>query len=143
MSSDWAAKKDYVVSATLKRIEGWRNMDSDARLGVKGCLEDMAESLRAAHRVPEGCVRTADGVDRKVLGTLPITADGCVPGLGASVSWPGYGEEYVYDGHVRYSLVWAASIPVESSTPVRDCYSTREAAEAALAQPTPARGEGE
>lgn len=106
---------------------------------VAGLAAAHARGMADAARVPEGCVRTADGVDRKVLGTLPITADGCVPGLGASVSWPGYGEEYVYDGHVRYSLVWAASIPVESSTPVRDCYSTREAAEAALTQPTPAK----
>ena len=126
---DWAAKK-------AEEILG----QSDVPL-VAWLARDIATALRDAARVPEGCVRTADGVDRKVLGTLPITADGCVPGLGASVSWPGYGEEYVYDGHVRYSLVWAASIPVESSTPVRDCYSTREAAEAALAQPTPAHGE--
>lgn len=81
--------------------------------------------------IPPNHILYDDGVVRKVLGTLPLTADGCVAGLGASVSWRGFGEEYVYDGHVRYSLVWAASVPVESSQPVRDCYSTREAAERA------------
>lgn len=39
----------------------------------------MAQALRAARRVPEGYVREGD-VDRKVLGTLPLTADGCVVG---------------------------------------------------------------
>lgn len=161
MNSDWADAtfKELVETAWTTALK-WQDtyMDQTTPMGIKDQqraeltakrsaiiaeLERRSTALRDAARVPEGYVRTADGVDRKVLGTLPITADGCVPGLGASVSWPGYGEEYVYDGHVRYSLVWAASIPVESSTPVRDCYSTREAAEAALAQPTPARGEGE
>ena len=42
----------------------------------------------AAPPVPEGCVRTPDGVDRKVLGTLPVTADGCVAGDGMTAYCP-------------------------------------------------------
>lgn len=85
----------------------------------------------AAITPPPGCVRDEHGVDRRVLGTLPLTGDGCVAGIGASVSWKGYGEEYVYDGHVAFRPVWSASIPMDCCVHIRDCYSTRSAAESA------------
>jgi hypothetical protein len=43
-------------------------------------INGIAKALRAARRVPDGHVREGD-VDRKVLGTLPKTADGCVVGI--------------------------------------------------------------
>lgn len=44
----------------------------------------IAAALRSAARVQPGHVRDGD-TDRKVLGTLPVTADGCVVGMGATV----------------------------------------------------------
>ena len=57
------------------------------------CLSDMAPrfvreataAIAAALRVPPGYVRDEHGVDRKVLGTLPLTADGGVVGMCAEV----------------------------------------------------------
>lgn len=47
--------------------------------------EHLIESIAQALAVPAGCVRDENGVDRKVLGTLPLTADGAVIGRGAEV----------------------------------------------------------
>lgn len=45
----------------------------------------IAAALSGARRVPKGHVRTPDGVDRKVLGTLRTTLDGLVIGDGGEV----------------------------------------------------------
>jgi len=42
-----------------------------------------------ALEVPEGYVRTSDGVVRKLIGTLPLTLDGCLVGDNAEV-WINY-----------------------------------------------------
>jgi len=71
---------------------------------------------------PSGCVRTPDGRDVRVLGTLPMTADGCVVGDGARL--------FSDVGDVRTHIctsAWASP-----PFPANDgWYSTREAAEAA------------
>lgn len=92
-------------------------------------VDAITAALRAAAKVGEGYVRDDKGVERKVLGTLPLTADGCVVG-----------------NHTR---LWVNDVGCVTSLPVdnigcseRDgadeafweageCYSTPEAAQAA------------
>lgn len=74
---------------------------------------------------PDGCVRLPDGRDAKVLGTLPITADGCVIGDDCKV---------FYDGGTVCAELFRSANPGESDwRPFHPhkAYSTREAAEAA------------
>lgn len=44
-------------------------------------IDSISEALLSASRPPAGFVRDEHGVDRRVLGTLPVTADGCVVGV--------------------------------------------------------------
>lgn len=104
-------------------------------------------------RPPNGHVVTDDGVVRKVLGTLPITADGCVVMPGIEVFHPQQDfsfhlevmalhgderqdddyplpEDCEYMGHYSYYERDTGYSTYESYD-VRACYSTREAAEAA------------
>jgi len=60
------------------------------------------------------------GEVRKVLGTLPLTADGCVLGFGAAVFYP-----------LAIGVGTAQHGPYFPWGPLAECYSTREAAEAA------------
>ena len=97
-------------------------------------VESIAAAIQAERdvRPPKGHVVTDDGVVRKVLGTLPITADGCVIGRRVSVfsvywSYPGSDvAEVCYD-----SELWRVHGPRTQSFDASTCYSTREAAEAA------------
>lgn len=56
--------------------------------GTKEAIAAYASALRAAATVQEGCVMLPGGKVVKVLGTLPMTADGCVVGDGASIWYP-------------------------------------------------------
>lgn len=79
------------------------------------------QALRSILPAPgEVLVRDGDGwVKRKVLGTLPVTADGCVVGKHAKV-------------YEIYSTgVWEPDWRDLFHRPLEDCYSTRSAAEAA------------
>lgn len=93
----------------------------------------MAAAL-LARAVPEGCVRLPDGRDVRVLGTLPMTKDGCVMGDWASV-YVRLGEFATGVGPVRsMAYVWT---PVGDGRnerrgyPSDECYADRSAAEAA------------
>lgn len=89
----------------------------------------IADALRAAATVPEGYVRVGME-DRRLLGTLPMTADGCVAGDEATV-WIDLPEKTWYRGKAYTStMVWQTDGP-SACVNVWDCYSTREAAEAA------------
>ena len=90
---------------------------------------------------PSGHILTPDGVVRKVLGELPLTADGCVATINGTFYTPPDGDP---DG-ICGMAAWAdghAPIGKRVGFPVsyigadrfwnsNDCYSTREAAEAA------------
>lgn len=99
-------------------------------------IESAIQAERDA-RPPKGHVLTDDKVVRKVLGTLPITADGCVIGRRVSVfsvywSYPGSDvAEVCYD-----SELWRVHGPRTQSFDASTCYSTREAAEAAKKETT-------
>ena len=96
--------------------------------------EKITEAIQAERdaRPPKGHVLTDDGVARRVLGELPVTADGCVIGRRVSVfsvywSYPGSDvAEVCYD-----SELWRVHGPRTQSFDASTCYSTREAAEAA------------
>jgi hypothetical protein len=88
--------------------------------------------LRSALNPPDGCVRLPDGSEPKVLGTLPMTADGCVVGNHANL-WANDGE--VNPMRLRVDNIgcsdWGDG---EDFWEAGECYSTREAAEAAREQ---------
>ena len=115
---DWAAEARELVDAWVTTLDtqagSWLTFDDLLRL--RAATE---ASLRAAAAVPAGCVRDDNGVVRKVLGTLPVTADNMIAGSAASLWW----------------LDHTTVVQHVSVLPIRvdDCYSTREAAQAALA----------
>lgn len=76
MSSDWAAKAKEL---RLALEDGWQYGPQDAVDPHDGSIQAnvekiLATALRDAARVPDGCVRTADGVDRKVIQQWANTA---------------------------------------------------------------------
>lgn len=90
--------------------------------------EKIAEAIQAERdvRPPKGHILTDDGVVRKVLGTLPITADGCVVGDGARVYYEVIGQ-FSGEPIICEWDVTGAGDDIKVDT----YYSTREAAEAA------------
>ena len=88
-------------------------------------LDILTAALDEAAKVPAGCVRDDKGVDRKVLGMLPITEDGAVVGVGATV-WGGREDLPV---EAREVIIFAES--ERGQWPVEWSYSTREAAQSA------------
>lgn len=83
---------------------------------------------------PPGHILTDDGTVRKVLGTLPVTADGVVCGRGAELYSPDGGGGPCPDGHSKMYVQDTTSYP-EAHYFIGGWYSTREAAEAARAKP--------
>ena len=111
-------------------------------------LRPILIALLTSHARPAaGFIREATGPDRKVLGTLPVTADGCVlvpDRSGCPTIWNN-------DQHRKWAQLtrdddgaWGGVFD-KCWRFVEDCYSTREAAEAARLTPAAAqaeRGEG-
>ena len=100
------------------------------------CLRIMERALTASRKAPEGCVIDDTGTVRKVLGTLPITADGCVVMPGGFV-WlmpphcanpAGFGFRVLEIGDAGFINTKPRT---ETDARWSDCYSTRAAAEAA------------
>lgn len=94
------------------------------------------ERLRALMLPPEGHILLPDGKCVKVLGTLPVTKDGCAVAHEAEVYTPD-GTKCENPGN---GLVWGpVTFSVDTceryrvSYPISGCYSTREAATAAQA----------
>ncbi len=77
-----------------------------------------------------------DGNVRKVLGTLPVTADGCVVGECSPELWWYQNDNITHDATKRLCVHDIYEMPVEYT------YSTREAAEAARNNSTPASERG-
>jgi len=82
---------------------------------------------------PPGCVRLPDGRDVKVLGELPMTADGCVFGINAPAVYSFCPPK---TGSVVRVAVQADPEPCSECGAsdfyaARECYSSIEAAEAA------------
>ena len=120
------------------------------------CVNDLRKwisfILLAASRPGEGMIRTNEGKDLRVLGTLPVTADGCVCGAHPEVS-AGYVAERVWSVHPKDGeIIECDAVPWWSDLddwrvsatgaddkgdrrcfPVSWCYSTIATAEAASA----------
>lgn len=102
-----------IVSVVSMALWAAVNYERDRR---KMCGESICgEISRTIRELIENGTIT---LETKVLGTLPMTADGCVAGFGAEVWDPGQ----VLGIPFRYG---------QSVIRISDCYSTREAAEAA------------
>lgn len=65
-------------------------------VSIKDAKAKAVAALLAASRPGEGEIRTHEGKDLRVLGTLPVTADGCVAGVGGHI-WHAYWRDYPED----------------------------------------------
>jgi len=114
------------------RVQEWA--DKELRAALDTIVQNFSdaklaayEAGKAASRPPAGHIMEADGTIRKVLGTLPVTADGCVCGELVPL-WVWTDDDGLQpDNSDRLFLADYNGHPVEY------CYSTREAAEAARA----------
>lgn len=86
-------------------------------------VTNIARAIAAARTAPTGCIIDDKGVVRKVLGTLPVTADGCVAGMWAEL----WGIDQCNCAVESTSCTWRPGHHYR----LVECYSTRAAAEAA------------
>jgi hypothetical protein len=107
--------------------------------GYKAALADLTKSDTAIDVSPlrwvngkrcatENHILDDQGVVRKVLGTLPITADGAVACEGAT-TWHPQGAEY---RPVYICAQWPHGHEYDPACPVGETYSSPQAAESAL-----------
>lgn len=105
-------------------------------------IRSIARALAAARAVPDGHVRLSDGREPKVLGALPMTADGCVFTEWSEVWHPEYPLPSPVKVHWGMAKLGARFYFKSNKNPMVNewkdvdpslCYSTREAAEAAAA----------
>lgn len=88
----------------------------------------IVRALQAARTPPPGHIIDDAGVVRKVMGTLPMTADGCVVGDAAHLWTNNAGEVNA----LRADAIGATEFGEDGDFyEAAECYSTREAAEAA------------
>lgn len=106
-------------------------IEETTTLALRRAAKDHAEDIERQRRVlvPPGHVITPDGEVRKVLGTLAMTKDGVVVGNHATV-WVSYADEVV---SLRVDNIGCTDRcdSDEAFWEAGECYSTREAAEAA------------
>lgn len=111
--------EQYVRGEAETREEWTKDL---ADLGLKFSMDKI--------HAPKDHILDPGGVVRRVIGSPVLTADGCLAGYGADVSWVDF-EGHVVDGAVKYYVRDNSSMPCESWVPARLCYSTRALAEAA------------
>lgn len=126
------------MSQAIETAKLWSMIDELRK--EKADLQKQLAELTRRIEVPAGHIKLDDGRVVKVLGTLPMTADGCLAGDGAELIHKGFDGDTGPNGqqHQRLSRVqaWAWNT-VRGTTwgcAVLDCYSTREAALAAQAK---------
>lgn len=117
----------YEAFCEEEALQGLRVIKQDIPKSPKNCLFEF--SIRTA--APPGHILDEFGVVRRVLGTLPVTADGCVVGTDAIVysftspSWPPSPTSGIDTRRCPGLIVG------ESVVRWHECYSTRDAALAA------------
>jgi hypothetical protein len=106
----------------------WNPADGDNPYGSVDLdwIRDAITAALDAARPPAGHIMESDGTVRKVLGTLPVTADGYAVGKDAVIYWSN-AAGYIHEMHVDERLNVTNGMLAISG----DCYSTRELAEAA------------
>lgn len=138
VSAEWTQEMDRADSENEESIkrQGLVRINHRRTENLHGHDVDVIDFWVAP---PKGHVLTDDGKVRKVLGTLPMTAEGWVVGMNAAV-WSKNGEkcELFVREHAwgQVKLIVDTGERVRDEYPIAECYSTREAAEAA------GRGEG-
>ena len=92
----------------------------------------IVRALQAARTPPPGHIIDDAGVVRKVLGVLPVTADGCVAAPGG-VIWPQLLIDNDEGGRVAWSLydICTGDTCDDGEWLADKCWSTKDAAEAA------------
>jgi len=136
---DFEAKATEIVAERLRKV--WkRALEDKLGEGQGEEIADIATALRAAFdagahtainlsEVPKGSILDCTGptpVVRGVLGTLPVTKDGLVLGHGLKRLWC-FGESDCRFADGGSKLAWLNGNP----KPIAECYSSKEAAEAA------------
>jgi len=122
---------DYYI--TSKR---WEKRSEEAKELKNHIASAIANALQAARTPPPGHIIDDAGVVRKVLGVLPVTADGCVAGHGAVVSFGDINYRMVMESQYETST-WNRNVCVAWGGPnhgaelLSDCHSVPESAEAA------------
>lgn len=90
--------------------------------------------ILAALTPPKGHVRDELGVDRKLLGVIPVTKDGCFVGSGVQLYHPEY-DDPCYETHIEAYFddhhIDSEWQPVGGCEPIEDLYSTKMAAQIA------------
>lgn len=95
------------------------------------CEDEIVPNLLSASRPAPGYLRASEGADMRLLGTLPVTADGCVLGEMAEC-FCDCGGGFVAkcdSGKAIANIVQADG--EEAIVPREELYSTRTAAESA------------
>lgn len=121
---------DHVAATT--KIKEYRDALHKELVAAHQELDAIASALAARGRVREGHVRLPDGMEVKVLGTLPMTADVCIVGDGVELHHPDCGpssmptqiEAYFEEHHMT-----GEGDVVGGCEPIGILYSTREAAQ--------------
>lgn len=102
-----------------------RDADEATILTAEEAFE-IANHLESSLRAPKGHVIDEEGRVVRVLGTLPMTADGCIVGNDGRVFASVRMSDWTMEVQEVRPIYWQDN-EVDSS----ECYSTREAAEAA------------
>lgn len=119
-----------VTNHVRRAVVGWHSTQEDGERAVERIEASVSAAIQAERdaRPPKGHVITDDGVIRKVLGELPTTKDGCVVGDGARLWTQNAGETNC----LPVDCIGATEFGEDGDFyPAEECYSTRQAAEAA------------
>lgn len=122
----------------LRRTTSHSEGAGSINLPISALLHAIAQAIADARAVRPGHVRLDTGDVVRVLGTLPMTKDGCLLGEGAIVWREATASMTGTVKSERLELAWGLyGLCGANRTKAGGWYSTKEAAEAALA----ARGE--
>lgn len=108
---------------------------------MSGYARGLADGRKEAANIPPDSIMLPDGRVVRVPGTLPMTADECVPTYGGFVYCPKGGKAHVHetDAYCTDTCCWSSGCQGDSGSgehhPFSKCYSTRAAAEAAKEKP--------
>jgi len=90
-----AVMDEATARAKADEIMNYLNGAGEAANGTVA-REEIAKALLAASRPAPGYLRASEGPDMRLLGVLPVTADGCVAGVGGHI-WNAYWRDFPED----------------------------------------------
>ena len=127
-----AKAREEGAQAAYDHVARARHLPGDplCTIQIDGGVVNGLRVVEMRTAAPTGHILDDQGVVRKMLGSLPLTADGCVVGHGADLFYP---FDTTSVDRVRYKSYVNGMGSIESAMPPQSMYSTREAAEAAVA----------